>query len=72
MVTEIDLLRKDIPRLEKKFGADNPFVELLKAQLAFLQDQTEQQREREQHHPAFANFKKSQNRKRNVASNKQL
>lgn len=40
MTTEIELLREDIPRLEKKFGRDNPFVQLLKAQLAFLQNQT--------------------------------
>ena len=42
MVTEIDLLRREIPRLEKKFGVRNPFVELLKAQLEFLQYQGEQ------------------------------
>jgi hypothetical protein len=72
MVTEIDLLREDIPRLEKKFGADNPFVELLKAQLAFLQNQRKQQPQRVRYHLGFANFKKSQNRKRNEASNKQL
>jgi len=39
MISEIDLLREDIPRLEKKFGAGNPFVEVLKAQLALLQNQ---------------------------------
>jgi len=33
MISEIDLLRKDIPRLEKTFGASNPFVKVLKAQL---------------------------------------
>ena len=27
MISEIDLLREDISRLEKKFGAGNPFVE---------------------------------------------
>lgn len=43
MITEIDLLRKDIPRLEKKFGKDNPFVELLKKQLAYLQNKKKQQ-----------------------------
>ena len=46
MVSEIDLLREDIPRLEKKFGVDNPFVEVLKAQLASLQNQTKQQPQR--------------------------
>ena len=48
MISEIDLLKEDIPRLERKFGADNPFVEVLKAQLALLQNQTEQQPKREQ------------------------
>ncbi len=43
MITEIDLLRKDIPRLEKKFGRDNPFVKLLKKQLSFLQNKKKQQ-----------------------------
>ena len=28
MVSEIDLLREDIPRLEKKFGVGSPFVEV--------------------------------------------
>jgi len=42
MINEIDLLRKDIPRLEKKFGRANPFVELLKKQLTFLQNQKKQ------------------------------
>ena len=36
MISEIDLLWNDIPRLEKKFGMDNPFVEVLKAQLALF------------------------------------
>ena len=40
MISEIDLLKKEIPRLELKFGRANAFVELLKAQLAFLQNQT--------------------------------
>lgn len=40
MISEIDLLEKEIPRLEMKFGRANAFVELLKAQLAFLQNQT--------------------------------
>ena len=48
MISEIDLLKEDIPRLERKFGADNPFVEVLKAQLASLLNQTEQQAKREQ------------------------
>jgi hypothetical protein len=43
MITEIDLLSKNIPRLEKKFGRSNPFVELLKKQLTFLQNQKKQQ-----------------------------
>jgi hypothetical protein len=39
MISEIDLLQEDIPRLEQKFGAHNPFVEVLKAHLKALQDQ---------------------------------
>ena len=42
MITEIDLLRDDIPRLEKKFGGGNLFVQVLKAQLASLQSNPEQ------------------------------
>ena len=31
MISEIDLLRKDIPRLEQKFGEGDPFIGVLKA-----------------------------------------
>ena len=55
MVSEIDLLKEDIPRLEKKFGVNNPFVMVLKAQLASLQNKAEQQPQRE-----VVNFKRSQ------------
>ena len=72
MVSEIDLLREDIPRLEKKFGVDNPFVEVLKAQLASLQNQTKQQSQREQYHLRFVNFKRFQIRKRNESLGNQL
>ena len=60
MVSEIDLLREDIPRLEKKFGVDNPFVGILKAQLASLQNETEQQPQRGRYHMGVVNFKRSQ------------
>jgi hypothetical protein len=43
MVTEIDLLKEEIPRLEIKFGRTNAFVELLRTQLVFLQNQTKPQ-----------------------------
>ncbi len=43
MISEIDLLKEEIPRLEIKFGRTNAFVELLKAQLVFLQNQTKQE-----------------------------
>jgi hypothetical protein len=43
MVAEIDLLKEEIPRLEMKFGRTNAFVGLLRAQLAFLQNQTKHQ-----------------------------
>ena len=42
MISEIDLLRADIPRLEQKFGAGDPFVGVLKAQLALLQHERRQ------------------------------
>lgn len=64
MVSEIDLLREDIPRLEKKFGVGNPFVEVLKAQLASLQSQTEQKPQRGQYDSGVVNFKRFQIRKR--------
>jgi hypothetical protein len=60
MISEIDLLREDIPRLEKKFGVDNPFVVVLKAQLASLQNKAEQQPQREQYQWGIVNFKRSQ------------
>ena len=72
MVSEIDLLKEDIPRLEKTFGVSNPFVKVLKAQLASLQNQTGQQSQRERHHFRFVNFKRFQNRKRNESSDSQL
>ena len=72
MVSEINLLREDIPRLERKFGAGNPFVEVLKAQLASLQNKREQQPQRELYHLGFVNFKRSQIRKRNESSDNQL
>ncbi len=53
MATEIELLREDIPRLEKKFGRDNPFVQLLKVQLAFLQNQSIPGSLREVQRPGF-------------------
>ena len=36
MISEIDLLRADILRLEQKFGAGDAFVGVLKAQLAHI------------------------------------
>ncbi len=60
MISEIDLLRKDIPRLERKFGVDNLFVEVLKAQLMLLQNKKEQQRQKDWYHRRFVNFKQFQ------------
>ncbi len=57
MISEIDLLREDIPRLEKKFGVNNSFVEVLKAQLASLQNQNRQQPLRRRHHLGNVKFK---------------
>jgi hypothetical protein len=60
MISEIDLLRADIPRLEKTFGAGNPFVEVLKAHLATLQKKQQQQPPKERLHRGFVNFKRFQ------------
>jgi hypothetical protein len=65
MVSEIDLLKEDIPRLEWKFGRNDPFVEVLKAQLALLQNQRKQQLQGGRFHRKFLNFKRFQKRKRN-------
>ena len=70
MATEIDLLKEDIPRLEKKFGRDNPFVKLLKSQLDFLQNQNVSQEQREESYSGFVDFIKSKIDKRKVTSNK--
>ena len=72
MVSEIDLLKEDIPRLEKTFGVSNPFVKVLKAQLASLQNKTVQQPQRVRNHPGFLNFKRSQSWKRDESSDSQL
>jgi hypothetical protein len=68
MISEIDLLREDIPRLEQKFGANNPFVEVLKAQLALLQNQRKQQPQKGLYHRWLVNFKRFQIQKRNESS----
>ena len=70
MISEIDLLREDIPRLEEKFGADNLFVEVLKAQLALLQDPAAQSRQKGQLHPGFLDFMRSFIFKKSAASTK--
>jgi hypothetical protein len=72
MVSEIELLRMDIPRLERKFGVDNPFVEVLKSQLASLQNQTKQQPQRSRYYRGIVNFKRFQIQKRNESSGNQL
>ena len=72
MISEIDLLKVDIPRLERKFGVDNPFVEVLKAQLASLQNQTEQTATEGKVSSGVVNFISSQIWKRNESSDNQL
>ena len=59
MVSEIDLLKEDIPRLEKTFGVNNSFVKVLKAQLASLQNNTVQQPQKVRNHPGLLNSKRS-------------
>ena len=72
MVSEIDLLKEDIPRLEKTFGVNNSFVKVLKAQLASLQNKTVQQLQRVRNHPGLLNSKRSRSWKRNESSDNQL
>ena len=72
MVSEIDLLREDISRLEKKFGVNNPFVEVLKAQLALLQHQRKQKLQRIRHHKGVVEFKRFQIRKKKEYLDNQL
>jgi hypothetical protein len=56
MISEIELLQEDIPRLEQKFGANNPFVALLKAHLKALQDQAEPPTQTKPYYRGWANF----------------
>ena len=72
MISEIDLLREDIPRLERKFGVDNLFVEVLKAQLTLLQNKREQQRLKDWYHRRFVNFKRFQIRRKNESTDLQM
>jgi hypothetical protein len=64
MISEIDLLRTDIPRLEQKFGAGDPFVGVLKAQLALLQNERRQQPRRDRYHRWLVKFKRFKIQKR--------
>jgi len=64
MISEIDLLRADIPRLEQKFGEGDPFVGVLKAQLALLQNERRRQPRRGRYHKWLVNFKRISNPKK--------
>jgi hypothetical protein len=68
MISEIDLLKADIPRLEQKFGTGNPFVGVLRAQLALLQKERKLQPRRGRYHRWLVNFKRFQIRKNNKSS----
>lgn len=68
MISEIDLLKADIPRLEQKFGAGNPFVGVLRAQLALLQKERKRKPRRGPYHRWLVNFKRFQIRKNNESS----
>ena len=72
MISEIDLLREDIPRLERKFGVDNLFVEVLKAQLMLLQNKREQQRQKAWYHRRLINLKRFQIRRKNESTDQQM
>ena len=65
MISKIDLLRADIPRLEQKFGAGDPFVGVLKAQLDLLQNERRQQPRRGRYHRWLVNFKRFLNPEEN-------
>jgi hypothetical protein len=56
MISEIELLQEEIPRLEQKFGAHNPFVEVLKAHLKALQGQAKPLPQTKPHHRGWVNF----------------
>jgi len=72
MISEIDLLRDDIPRLEKKFGRSDPFVQVLKAHLAALQQKQGPLPPRKKSHRGFAYFKKSQTQKSSETPNNRM
>ena len=72
MTSEIDLLQEDIPRLERKFGVDNLFVEVLKAQLTLSQNKREQQRQRDWYHRRLVNLKRFQIRRENESTDQQM
>jgi hypothetical protein len=56
MISEIDLLVEDIPRLERKFGAHHLFVAVLKAHLKALQDQAKPPSKTKPHHFGWVNL----------------
>jgi hypothetical protein len=64
MISEIDLLQEDIPRLEQKFGVHAPFVAVLKAHLKALQDQAKPPPQTKPHHRGWVNFIKFLSRSR--------
>ena len=72
MISEIDLLQEDIPRLERKFGVDNLFVEVLKAQLTLSQNKRKQQRQKDWYHRRFVNFKQFQIPRKNEGKDLQM
>jgi len=72
MISEIDLLRDDIPRLEKKFGRGDPFVQVLKAHLAALQHKQQLLPTMKKSHLGFVNFKKSQIQESNETPNNRM
>ncbi len=59
MISEIELLKEDIPSFEKRFGEGNMFVEVLKAQLASLQNPCEAKRQKVQVARGIFDFLKS-------------
>jgi hypothetical protein len=62
MILEIDLLQEDIPRLEQKFGAHDPFVAVLKAHLKSLQDQVKLPPQTKTHYRRLIDFLRIQSR----------
>lgn len=64
MVSDLNLVQDDTTRMEQKFGVDDPFGGVLKAQSVSLKNQTTPQRQRKLYHRGLVNFLRFQSRRR--------